>query len=191
MIFTHLLKRPHADNEMLIKAKKHSKLTIHKMHGSINWKGLEYKHWPPDLWIELDDRENKKFHFVGSDKLLDRQPNTILQGKEDQVFEGRHEPVWMLPSFIKLFERKEMYEIWQSAIKVMSKRTDELIIIGYSFRPEDSNAYLLMASLSDTCGLTLIDPCYKEIKEKLGRRGLKVTTTYSYLSDYLSEYKFS
>src|SRR3990172_8970852 len=84
------------------------------------------------------DLENQGFHFDG---LLDRKPVKVKQG-----YVGGHEPGWMLPSFIKLFERKEFYEIWQSAIKVMSE-TEELVIIGYSFRPEDSSSFLLLSTL--------------------------------------------
>jgi len=98
---------------------------------------------------------------------------------------GKHYPSWILPSFIKLFQQKEYYEIWRSALKVMSK-TDELVIIGYSFRPEDSSAYLLVSSLPDECNITLVDPYPEDIKERLEKLRLKVNNTYKSLEEYLS-----
>ena len=71
-----------------------------------------------------------------------------------------------------------------SAINIMSK-TDELVIIGYSFRPEDSNAFLLLSMLPQRCDITLVDPRPKEIKERLENKGFKVSREC--LEDYLSD----
>lgn len=169
------------DIETLIKAKKHSKLKIHKMHGSINWgkPGMpELARKKDDILIVMDNLETQGFHFNG---LLNRKPVRIKQG-----FVGRHEPGWMLPSFIKPFDRKEIYEIWQSAINVMSK-TDELVIIGYSFRPEDSNAFLLISMLPRRCNIILVDCFPEEIKKRLENKGFKVARICKSLECYLPE----
>ncbi len=151
------------DEETLIRKGKYSKLKIHKMHGSINCgiPGiLEHQRKDHDIVIVMDDIENNKFHFDG---LLDRNP-------ERPPYVGRHEPECTFPSFIKPFERKEMYEIWQSAIKAMSG-TKEIVIIGYSFRPEDSNAYLLLSVLLPESKIILVDCNQEEIKKRLESKG--------------------
>jgi len=170
------------DRKWLEKRNKYSKLKIHKMHGSISWRGrgkrqLESLYKDDDIMIVMDERENQKSHFYG---LLDRTPVKIKQG-----YVGGHEPECMLPSFIKPFERKEFYEIWQSAIKVISE-TGELVIIGYSFRPEDSNAFLLLSTLPQKCNILLVDPHPEEIKERLENKGFKVEKTFKSLKDYLA-----
>lgn len=182
--------RSEKDEKELKKAKKYSKTRIHKMHGSICWFTPEYLMNRPDSFIsiDLDNNENWGFHFNGLEKTLKRDPVQPTMKMEREVSEGwggKHYPSWILPSFIKLFQQKEYYEIWRSALKVMSK-TDELVIIGYSFRPEDSSAYLLVSSLPDECNITLVDPYPEDIKEKLEKLGLKVNNTYKSLEEYLS-----
>jgi hypothetical protein len=166
------------DKECLEKRNKYSKLRIHKMHGSINWgiPGIP-RHLRKDhnVVIVMDNLETQGFHFDG---LLSRKPVQISYG-------GQHEPLWTLPSFIKPFEGKETYEIWQSAINVISK-TDELVIIGYSFRPEDSNALLLLSTLPPDCNIKLIDPRQEEIKKRLEKKGFRVAKTFKSLGCYLS-----
>jgi hypothetical protein len=78
----------------------------------------------------------------------------------------------------------QIYKIWQSAINVIS-RTDELVIIGYSFRPEDSNAFLLLSMLPQKCNIILVDPS-EEIKERLENKGFKVASRFFSLQEYLS-----
>ena len=184
-IFCHYARfEKEQDKEMLVDAEKYSKLRIHKMHGSINWRipeahSLERLQGINEVMILMDDWENNGFHFDG---LLEREPVKIKS-----AYVGAHKPGWVLPSFVKPFEKKEFYEIWRSAISVLSK-TDELVIIGYSFRPEDSNAFLLLSMLPQKCNITLVDPNQEEIKEKLGNKGFKAMRTFKSLEDYLSEY---
>ena len=171
------------DKETLERMKKYSKLRIHKMHGSINWRipesrSLERLQGINEVMIVMDDWENNRFHFDG---LLERQPDNT-----NSSYVGGHKPGWMLPSFIKPFERNEFYEIWQSAINIMLK-TDELVIIGYSFRPEDSNAFLLLSMLPRTCNIILVDRCPERIKERLENKGFKISRIFISLEDYLSE----
>ncbi|MDP2960202.1 MAG: hypothetical protein Q8N71_02150, partial [candidate division Zixibacteria bacterium] len=152
-------------------------------HGSICWtipdKILDSHE---DLSIELDNRENWGFHYDGLKDILKREP---ISSSFSKGYKGGYNPPWILPSFIKPFEYKEFYEIWKSALKVMSK-TDELVMIGYSFRPEDSSAQLLISSLPDECNLILVDPHPENIKDRLEKVGLKVNKTYKSLKEYLS-----
>ena len=171
------------DKKCLEKRNKCSILRIHKMHGSINWeppslRSIEKLRGRDYIVIVMDNRESNQLHFEG---LLDRHPDKINPG-----YVGGYGPGCMLPSFIKPFERKEMYEIWQSAIKVMSE-TEELVIVGYSFRPEDSNAFLLLSMLPQKSEIILVDRNRKEVKKRLEIKGLKIVKTYKSLEDYLSD----
>jgi len=161
------------------------------MHGSICWFTPEYLMNRPDSFIsiDLDNNENWGFHFNGLEKILKRDPVQPTMKMEREVSEGwggKHYPPWILPSFIKPFQQKEYYEIWKSALRVMSK-TDELVIIGYSFRPEDSGAYLLISSLPDRYHITLVDPYPENIKNRLENIGLKISKVFNSLDEYLSQ----
>lgn len=158
------------DKKRLEEAKRYSKLKIHKMHGSINWDS--------GIVIETDNIESGGFHFDEIEKILNRSP--IL----NRPYAGKHNPPWILPSFVKPFEEKEFYDIWQSAINVMSK-TDELVIIGYSFRPEDSSSFFLLSMLSQKCNIMIVDPCAEKVKERLGNKGLKAPEIFKSLENYL------
>src|SRR3990170_95869 len=138
------------------------------------------------IWSPLDGYVGlSKFECDGDRKWLEKR-NKYSKLKIKQGYVGGHEPECMLPSFIKPFERKEFYEIWQSAIKVISE-TGELVIIGYSFRPEDSNAFLLLSMLPQKSEIILVDRNRKEVKKRLEIKGLKIVKTYKSLEDYLSD----
>lgn len=163
---------------------KSSKIQIHKMHGSINWRipeprSLERLHGINEVMIVMDDWENNSFHF---DDLLERRPD-----KTEQPYVGSHAPEWILPSFVKPFKEKEIFQVWQSAMGYMSN-TKDLVIIGYSFRPEDSNAFLLLSRLPQKCNIILVDPNPEEIRKRLENKELKATRTFKSLEDFLSEY---
>lgn len=159
------------DKKRLEEAKLYSKLKIHKMHGSVNW--------DTGIVIETDNVGSGGFHFDGLEKILNRPP------RFNRISAGKHIRPWILPSFVKPFKKKEFFEIWQSALKAMSK-TDELVIIGYSFRPEDSSAFLLLSMLPEKCNVTLVDLNPEEIKERLEKMGLKVARIFISLEDYIS-----
>lgn len=172
------------DKETLVDAGKYSKLRIHKMHGSINWRipeprSLERLHGINEVMIVMDDWENNSFHF---DDLLERRPD-----KTEQPYVGSHAPEWILPSFVKPFKEKEIFQVWQSAMGYMSN-TKDLVIIGYSFRPEDPNAFLLLSRLPQKCNIILVDPNPEEIRKRLENKELKATRTFKSLEDFLSEY---
>ncbi len=166
-----------------------SQITIHKMHGSINWEirsKLKQSYLEDEIEILMDDIESKDFYFHNIGRILKRAAYTVGQGKEYQVYVGYHEPGWVLPSFIEPLERKEFFRIWQSALKVMSD-SEELVIIGYSFRPEDFNSFLLISILPVKCKIILVDPNFEEIKERLGSKGFKIHKTFESLEEYLED----
>lgn len=172
------------DHKKLEKAKRYSKLEIHKMHGSICWGESNFD---GTISIELDNKEKWGFHLDRLEEIIEREPIKPSGQYERQVskgYAGKYNPPWILPSFIKPFAKKEFYEIWKSAFKVMSK-TDELVIIGYSFRPEDSSSQLLLANLPDKCNLIIVDPKHEDIKKSLGNKGFRITRAYGSLKQYL------
>lgn len=80
--------------------KKYSKISIHKMHGSISWERSFDEH---NILITLDDKENSKYHFEGLEKYLNRRP---LSFEEIVGYAGGYNPPWIFPSFIKPFNIK-------------------------------------------------------------------------------------
>lgn len=176
------------DKEDFVKSDRVSQLKIHKMHGSINWEErgtLERIIYQEDsLVIVMDDIERKDFYFNGIDKILARSPDTIDQGLPDQQYVGQHEPGWVLPSFIKPFSRIEFYNIWQSAIRTIAE-SSELVIIGYSFRPEDFISYLLISMLPKDGKITIIDPGAEDIKDRLENKTLSDIRTFLTLEKYI------
>lgn len=178
------------DKKKLEEANKCYKLQIHKMHGSICWdtESFSRSDTSRDIFIKLDNIEKWDFHFEGLKEILNRdpiKPSSQDEAQNSQGYAGKHNPPWILPSFIKPFERKEFYEIWQSAIDVLSK-TDELVIIGYSFRPEDSNSFLLLSMLPRECNIRIVDPRADEVKKNLESKGFKnIFASFASLKNYL------
>jgi hypothetical protein len=180
--------RKENDGKRLEKAGRNSQIKIHKMHGSICWSTPQIP-INDSIFIELDNKENWRFHFNGLSKLLGRspiKPSSKIERNFSEGWGGKHNPAWILPSFIKPFEKKELCEIWKSALRVMSK-TDELVVIGFSFRPEDSNSQLLIASLPDECNLIVVDKYPDNIRQRLKTKGLRIGETYTSLKEYLLE----
>lgn len=130
----------------------------------------------------MDDIENQQFHF---DINLERKPNKI--SSEIEVgYLGRHTPLFMLPSYIKLFEYRQLSQIWKSAIVRISE-TEELVIIGYSFRPEDSNSVLLISSLPNDSIIKIVDPNSEDIIMRLKNLGFDNNMiSYKSLEEYIS-----
>lgn len=167
-------------------AGKYSKLRIHKMHGSICW---ETQLLGNEIFISLDDNERGGFHFENIETYVNRQaerPSGEYERIPSQGYAGKYNPPWILPSFIKPFQSIQINEIWKSAIKLMSK-TSHLVVIGYSFRPEDSHSHLLLDALPDNCEITIVDKKNAiKISEKLTKMGFEVTQPYKTLESFLS-----
>lgn len=170
------------DYSMLKKNNKHSLMKIHKMHGSISW---EYSFDKKNIKLNLDDKENSKFYYQGIERFLNRNS---LDFSEYGGYSGKYGPPWIFPSFIKPFDVSQMFKIWESAFNVL-KGTEELIIIGYSFRPEDTNGQLLLANLPQECKIILVDPYPDIIRERLNNLDKKVDIHYNSIKELLSNYQ--
>ncbi|HEX9665012.1 MAG TPA: hypothetical protein VGA95_00440, partial [Thermodesulfobacteriota bacterium] len=72
------------------------------------------------------------------------------------------------------------------ALKVI-KDSEELVIIGYSFRYEDSNSYLLLSVLPADSKITIVDPNPEQIIDKINSKGFTNITTYNSLRSYLTK----
>jgi hypothetical protein len=179
------------DKNKIEEAGKNSNIKIHKMHGSINWIGPEFKsNLNNSIKIGMDNYENWGFYFEGSEKILCREPvsaSSVDKGIINEGYAGRHTPEWILPSFIKTLERNEFKIIWESAKDVLSK-TDELIIVGYSFRKEDSASYeLLKKYLNNKANVVLIDPDKnRDVRKQLKEMGIFIREINHY--DSLEKY---
>jgi len=155
------------DEEELKEKDLTSTLKIHKLHGSINWRTkdlLEKFNSIDEVLIVMDNLEEQGFYF---NDLLDRKPETS-QG----FYVGLYSPKIIHPSFFKPLQYREFFEIWRSAINVISK-SEELIVIGYSFRPEDTNAYLLLSNINRKSQITIVDIDSENIKEKIKSLGFE------------------
>lgn len=172
------------DGNKLEEAGRISKIKIHKMHGSISWANLNHFSENGPIGIDVENKERCEFHFNGMDKILDREPIN-LQIDEHRGYIGAYEPPWIMPSFMKPFNRREFFEIWKSAIKTLNK-TKELILIGYSFRPEDSNAQLLLANIPNSCKVIIVDKYDEIISQRLKSMGIKIYKSYSSINSLVN-----
>ena len=152
------------------------------MHGSISW---EYSFDKRNIKLNLDDKENSKFYYRGIENFLER---ASFDFSEHGGYAGKYVPPWIFPSFIKPFDISQMFKIWESAFNIL-KNTEELIIIGYSFRPEDTNGQLLLANLPHECKIILADPHPDIIMERLNNLDKKIDIHYDSLKQLLSNYQ--
>jgi len=167
------------DKEYLIKENKFSKIKIHKLHGSINWISSQLPSTFPnskEILIKLDNLETQNFFF---NNVLVREPN-----KSGGYYVGAQGAYWLLPSYIKLFDTIELVNIWKSAFKIISE-TSDLIIIGYSFREEDSNALLLLSNLPSNSTITIVDKNPKPISEKIKSLGFEKINIFYSAEEYI------
>jgi len=169
------------DYEYLKRAGKISLIKLHKMHGSISW-DIPYKICNnKTIKIKLEN-DNGQFYYENLNNIISRDPKF---NQKNESYLGKHSPPWILPSFVKPFDNNQIYKIWKSAIEKISK-TKELVIIGYSFRPEDTNSQLLLANLSSESKVILVDP-NEEVKIRLENKfDHKVYKHFKSLKDYLS-----
>lgn len=97
----------------------------------------------------------KEFHDLLS--RAPKKPSGKVSRKISKGYLGTYHPHWILPSFVKPFDSKIFYSIWRAAFDLV-RNTEELHIIGYSFRPEDTNGQLLLLNLSENSKVILVDP---------------------------------
>ncbi|MCL5038071.1 MAG: SIR2 family protein [Chloroflexi bacterium] len=172
------------DKEMFKDAGRRSKIKIHKVHGSINWQNNLFQ----GPVISLDNKERGEWHFEICSKLLKREPH-LFKPEGSDGYGGGYNTFWVSPSFIKSYE-ENFDEILQSAKSVLS-RTDELVIIGFSFRNEDEAAWELLSQFSRGGKMVVIDLKPEDISKRLQEKGFGVLKSYNGLSDYIKEQKMS
>ncbi len=134
---------------------------------------------PRKILIQLDNLETQNFFFK---KLLNREP--VNSGG---FYVGAQGGYMILPSYIKLFDTSELMNIWRSALKIISDTTN-LVIIGFSFRNEDTNALLLLSNLPSNSSISLVDKNPKPICEKVKRLGFKNIQKYYSAEEYIDAY---
>ena len=124
-----------------------SRLQIRKLHGSLNW------------------NSNFSLRFFYDDNIP-IFPGYLQDPPYKPRYQGKHLGVWMLPSFIKQFTDSRLIGVWQKAFAAV-RRSDEIVIIGYSLPKEDSAASLLFGTsgMSEK-RITIVDPNADEL---LGR----------------------
>jgi hypothetical protein len=134
-----------------------SQVQVHKLHGSLNWEIDEY---PPGLRLRscYDDLSEV---FEGCSLWKYKWPRL------DEPYQGAHHYMWMLPSFVKTFDQPQMYEVWRNATEAM-RRSDEIVLIGYSLPEADSAAKVLFATATrpGKCWI-VVDPSHALVTERL------------------------
>jgi len=178
-----------SDYNDLMNANLNSKTYISKMHGSLMFstEGLLPSN---EIKIKLDNNEKWDFFFDELYNLLSREPEKLTgktAAKSSEANKGKYQPNWIFPSFVKPFNSKNFYEIWKSAFNRISK-TEELHIIGYSFRPEDTNGQLLLLNLPKASKVILVDPSQKVKQRVENIIGSSIDIYYKSLSDYIFDY---
>lgn len=137
-------------------------IKIHKMHGSINWTTSLFDSGNPKrINIILDNLENHK-------PFIKNTLNHREIANAEVIPTRKHKPEIIVPSFVKPFQQIEFFNIWKSAVDKIAS-SNELIIIGYSFRSEDSNAILLLSNLKNDSKIIIVDPYYNNIVNKILR----------------------
>ncbi|HBR18198.1 MAG TPA: hypothetical protein DD725_11450 [Deltaproteobacteria bacterium] len=122
-----------------------SMINVYKLHGSLGW---------------AYDDPSEQFFFKGMSDYFDGR---LLYGEKSlspnvsaQLDGGT---ALIEPSYIKLFNRKPLLDIWEKAFKVL-QQSDELIVIGYSLPEADSAARAFLAGgvrSSQMTSITVVD----------------------------------
>ncbi len=168
------------DYKDLLRNKKYSIIKLHKMHVSISW-GYSFDN--KSVLLNLDDIENCNFYYNGLKKILNRVP---IDFKNYDGYAGKYVPPWIFPSYIKPLDNTQIFKIWESAFNVL-KNTKKLVVIGYSFRPEDTIGQLLLANLPNDCKITVVDKYPKSIIKRLNTLKKEADEHYDSLKRFLSK----
>lgn len=116
-----------------------SRVQIYKLHGSLNWKS--------DLKL--------RFFYDDNEPIF---PGYLQEGSNYPQYKGKHSGLWLLPSFIKQFDVRELTDVWERAFTAI-KDSDEIVIVGYSLPKEDSAACLLLGTTGiSEKRLIIVDP---------------------------------
>lgn len=167
----------------LDKYNRYSTIKIHKMHGSIMF-SCDLLLEDNNIAINLENRENCGFFFEGLSDILSRKP---IKFPNDEGYKGKYCSNWILPSFVKPLSNKTYLHIWKSALRVINNST-EIHIIGYSFRPEDTNGRLLLLNLPKECRIIVVD-VNKDVKNRVEDLvGYEVYKYYDSFEKYIKDY---
>lgn len=157
-------------------ADRRSSWVIHKVHGSLNWKGI-HPLFRPRLELSwcYDDGTPVFPGYLSKTSLGRSVP-----------YEGAHTLCWMMPSFVKQFAAPEQLDVWRRAMSSV-RCADEVVIIGYRLPKEDAAACLLLgAGDLKVKRVTIVNPDAEHVLARL--RELTViddVQTFSDLNGYL------
>jgi len=154
------------------------KISILKLHGSINWlikKNKIRKHEKFDSYFyELyDSYISKNFDYVGGD-LTETDNNIYIYSS------------MISPSYYKRPHNEILGRIWEEAYNIL-RDSGKIIIIGYSMPPADTNIRHLFSAISYSESIIEIinpDITIKYRFENCFGKNLKFIETYFELSDY-------
>lgn len=130
-------------------SKPASTVKILKLHGSVGW--LSGGHLPKNK-ITLSNRLLEGFDLVA---LTNRDRDDLSN------------PVMLAPSFVKMFEHPEFYELWSKASQALCIAED-VVVIGYSLPEADGAAVALVAgALRDRkTPLLVVDPAGDNLRQR-------------------------
>ena len=130
-------------------SKPTSTVKILKLHGSVGW--LSGGHLP----------ENK---ITLSNKLLE---GFGLIPRTDRDWDDLPKRVMLAPSFVKIFEHPEYYNLWSQAAQAL-RDAEDVVVIGYSLPEADGAAVALVtgALQSKRSRLLVVDPAADELRER-------------------------
>jgi len=132
------------------------KITILKPHGSFNFMPLIKKDRNKCYYLRPITDINTSFFKGTTSKNISEDVYKSLGRFRDnfELFPGFNQkttktitsvdfPVYFLPSYIRSFDMPEFLEIWKLADEAM-RSAEEVIVIGYSFPPEDALTWQLL-----------------------------------------------
>jgi hypothetical protein len=160
--------------EIISKGIGESKVTLFKLHGSLNWDVYPNG----DLEIKLTDFETGTCYF---ENIMEKGPSV------GQPYQGKNNLVGMPPSFIKVLSRKELCELWDKALNII-RAARQVYLIGYRLPEADVMAHFLIGKTDKECVLYLINPSAGKLKDRILRNcGAQKVIALNYkFSDWVS-----
>lgn len=152
-----------------------TRFPIYKLHGSLNWSSRGPFEGPIRLEGFYDDG---KPIFPGY--LADESPPPYAR------YQGGRAPCWVMPSFIKNFAVPELLTVWELAQEGI-RRSDEVVVIGYSLPEADAAACLLLgAARFKEKRLTIVDQNEHDLRLRLERiTGAEGVETFTEVAEYV------
>jgi hypothetical protein len=146
-------------------------IPLYKLHGSLNW-----EHSAIRLRFFYDDRSPIFPGYLEDERSPLRGP-----------YQGKHNGNWIMPSFVKEFGAPGLLSVWTKALTAI-RRSDEVIVIGYSLPEADSAASLLLGTSGvESKRLTLVNPQVDCLQTRYkGVTGKNEIVSYTDLGAYVS-----